>query len=108
MGNYILHAQESVNRTISLYARTMEQRRMLYIHKFYAVKITTYPLYVHMLNIRKFYLVRNYYLVYMLLGCVALRQRVAGVLQPVANTPKKASGAAKIALLDSLHQRALP
>ena len=48
MDNYMLHAQESVNRTIYLYAQTMEQQRMLYIHKFYAVKISTYPLYMHM------------------------------------------------------------
>ena len=29
---YMLPAQESVNRTIFLYAQTMEQRRILYIH----------------------------------------------------------------------------
>jgi len=32
------NAQESVNRTIHLYAQTMEQRRMLHIYKFYAVE----------------------------------------------------------------------
>ena len=44
----------------------------------------------------------------MLLGHVTLKQRMAGVLQTVENTPKKASGVSKIALLNSLYQRALP
>ena len=38
----MMHVQESVNRTIYLYAQTMGQPRMLYIRKFYVVKIYIY------------------------------------------------------------------
>ena len=43
----MLHIQDSVNLTIYLYAQTMGQPRMLYIHKFYVVKNIYISIYIH-------------------------------------------------------------